>query len=234
MKNRGIAELGQLITQEIRMMKIGKTFIIFCMFSVLLQNCLNKTFRSDIQPRWMADKPIIAKVEVIVSDDSMNESYPFRKVYELERISSETKIKYEKTLIGIIKESSLFYEDSNSKYLKIEFKHEIKRDQLLFTDRIKKTFMFLFTLQLYPLTYNEFHNIELIVSDKKNILYTKKSEEKTYLMVSIWYIFLLNFYNNSTARDRIFYEHSSLLLKDFFEFYTEQEKLKEFLKSKGK
>lgn len=189
-------------------------FISILLFGIFFQNC-EKTFRKENQVDWIAEEPINTNINSLISDDSKTE----RKegfYNEFQKIEEKTKKEYETMVEQIIKDSKLINQDltiHNSEKLKIELKHTIKRDKRNFW----KVFLTGITLQLYPFKVTEHHSIEITISKDKEVIFKKESIETVHTFQSYWFFFLLNFYSNATAQNRIFYEHSSILIKEFFD-----------------
>lgn len=196
-------------------MKKKKSVILLFLVIISVSNCLYKTFRPDKIVQWDVREKINKKVEVNISNEAKTDTRygPLDSFVEIFPISNKTKKKYLEIINKILIESNVFSGRNDS--LKVDLNHSIKRD----SESMANVLLTFVTLMLYPVTLDEKHQIEIKISQNDTILFEKQSEEVVQFRFSFWFVFLFNFFNNADVRDRIFYEHSSLLIKDFYNVY---------------
>lgn len=197
--------------------------ILSCLIVIFLTNCMYKTFRDNRQVEWKAKEANQSKIGISISKDSTTDTCYLPIVcsfLNIQPMSENVRNSYKKIVIENLENSKSFEKYSTEPdfiELKLDFKHNVYRKDKTFTDKILTALIFGISLGLIPANYDEIHKVTLTASNQNKIIFTNESSEEVVFRVSPWFILLMNFYNNSTARDRIFYEHSSVLLKEFYE-----------------
>lgn len=206
--------------------------IILILLVLLCADCF-RSFRLDKpEPKWVSEKPILAKTNLEV------EAFYFSPRESEVGTGSSKRLTVE--LLKNLKRMNLFQEvptvsTNNTKpelLVRVEFTPGFKSFDIT---RYRVTAFFtLITLGFFPVQMSFDQQTRLIVKDETKEIYNKVITEKMITHASNAFLLLGPFFENYNAYDRLFYENTSILFKDFYEFYTNEENLKKPLKPKGK
>lgn len=192
-------------------------------------NCFRNFRLDNPELNWTSGKPILKKAKVEV------DAYYFAAQEEsFDELSNRLKI----GILEDIKKLNIFQEFSITKdaeaeiFIRIEFK-PTQKGSYKFQKAVTRIIHFL-SVGMFPQQIPYDQTTMLIVKDHNGEIYRQQITEKTTTYLSVFFFILGPFFDNAKAYDRMFHEHSNLLLKDFHEFYNDKEKRKEPLMLKGK